>query len=107
MAQRARLKKCLLAVKRRRPRRVTGLRIHKRICMALQAKQVHVAHSEHVSIRASVGDMTRRAALDLYGLVFEHKRPLLIHVAGKTNCVLCRGRPHLLRAYSAVRIVTI
>jgi hypothetical protein len=107
MAQRARLKKCLLAVKRRRPRRVTGFRIHKRVRVALEAKQVHVAHPEHVSIRPSVRNMTGRATLDLYRLVFEHKRPLLIRVARETNCVLCRGGSHLLGANSAMRIVTI
>jgi hypothetical protein len=107
MAQRARLKKCLLAVKRRRPRRVTGFRIHKRICVALEAQQIHVAHAEHVSIRASMRNMTRRATLHLYGLMFEHKRTLLIRVARKTNRVLCRGGSDLLGPYRAVRIVTI
>jgi hypothetical protein len=94
-------------VKRRRPRRVTGFRIHKRICVALQAKQIHVAHPEHVSIRASVRNMTGRATLDLYRLVFEHKRSLLVDVARKTNRVLCGGGPHLLGTNGAVRIVTV
>lgn len=107
MAQRARLEKCLLAVERRRPGRVAGLPVHKRVRMALEAKQVHIAYTEHVSIRAAVRNMTGRATLDLYGLVFEHKRPLLIRVARKTNRVLCRGGSHLLGTDSAVRIVTI
>ena len=107
MAQRARLKEGLLAVKRRRSRRITGFRIHKRICVALQAKQVDVAHPEHVNIRAAMRNMTGRATLDLYGLVFEHKRPLLIGVARDTNCVLCWGGSHLLGTNGAVRIVTI
>jgi|HubBroStandDraft_5_1064220.scaffolds.fasta_scaffold18591_2 hypothetical protein len=107
MAQRARLKEGLLAVKRRRPRSVTGFRIHKGICVALQAKQVDVAHPEHVNIRAAMRNMTGRATLDLYGFVFEHKRPLLIGVARETNRVLCCGGSHLLGADGAVRIVTI
>ena len=75
--------------------------------MALQAKQVDVAHPEHVNIRAAMRNMTGRATLDLYGLVFEHKRPLLIGVARDTNCVLCWGGSHLLGTNGAVRIVTI
>ena len=94
-------------MKRRRPRRVTGFRIHKRICVALEAEQIDVAHAEHVSIRASMRNMTRRATLDLYGLVFEHKRPLLIGVARETNRVLRRRGSHLLGTNGAVRIVTI
>ena len=94
-------------MKRRCPRSVTGFRIHKRVRVALQAKQVDVAHSQHVNVRAAMRNMAGRAALDLYGLVFEHKRSLFVGMARKTNRVLCRGGSDLLGGNRAVRIVTI
>ncbi len=75
--------------------------------MALQAEQIHVAHSQHVHVRASMGDVAGRAALDLYGLVLKDVWPLLVRVARKANGILCRGGPHLLWSNGAVWIVTI
>ena len=90
MAQGARLEESLLAVKRRCARRSAGFPGGGRVGMALQAQQIDVAHSQHVRIGTSMGSMAGRAALDFYGLVLEHKRPLLVGVASEANRVLRR-----------------
>ena len=51
--------------------------------------------------------MTGLAAVNLYGLMLEYKRPLLVRVAREADRIL-RGRSaHLLRFHGAVRIVAI
>ena len=75
--------------------------------MALQAEQIDVAHSQHVHIRAGVGNMAGCATLDLYGLVLEYVGPLLVGVAGEANGILCSGSPHLLGPNGSVRIMAI
>ncbi len=75
--------------------------------MALQAEQIDVAHSQHVHIRASMGNMAGCAALDLYWLVLEHVWPLLVGVAGEANGILSGGSAHLLWPNGSVRIMAI
>jgi len=75
--------------------------------MALQAKQVDVAQSQHVWIWSTVRQMARLAALDLDGRMFVNKRSLLVRVALEADRILRRGCPHLLGFDCAVYVVAI
>ena len=75
--------------------------------MALQAEQVDVAQFQHVRIWPAVRQMARLASIDLYGLVLENKRPLLVRVALEADRVLCGGSPHLFGAHRAVHVMAI
>jgi len=75
--------------------------------VALQAKQVEVAQFQHVRIWPAVHHMTGLATINLYRLMFEYKRSLLVRVTREANRIL-RGRsPHLMGPHSPVRIVAV
>lgn len=103
MAQHARLEKARLVVERRRSWRPAeaGLRV------ALQAQQVYIAQLQHVRIRSAVHQMAGLAAVNLHGLMLEHKRPLLVCVAREADRVLRRRSAHLLGPHRAVHVVAI
>ncbi len=75
--------------------------------MALQTQQIDIANPQHVRIGSAVWNMAGRAAFDLDRLVFEDEWPLFIGMAGKTDRILCRRGPYLLRPASAVHIVAV
>jgi|ERR1700722_2138477 len=103
MAQHARLEKACLVVEGRRSRRPaeTGLGV------ALQAQQVYIAQLQHVRIRSAMHQVAGLAAVNLYGLVLEYKRPLLVRMACEADRIL-RGRgSHLLGPHCAVRIMAV
>jgi hypothetical protein len=75
--------------------------------VALQAEQVDVAQFQHMRIWAAVHQMAGLATIDLYRLVFEYKRSLLVGVALEADRILRRGSPHLMGPSSPVRIVTV
>lgn len=84
MTQHAGLEKAGLVVERRSSRR--SAKAGRR--MALQAEQVDVAQFQHMGIWSTVHQMAGLTSIDLYGLVLERKRPLLVRVALKANCIL-------------------
>ena len=103
VTQYARLEKARLVVERRssgRPAEAGG-------GVTLQAQQVDVAQFQHVGIRSTVHQMAGLAAVDLYWLVFEHKRPLLFRVTGEADHILCRRSPHLFRSHRPMHVVAI
>ena len=51
--------------------------------------------------------MAGLATIDLYRLVFEYKRSLLVRVALEADRILRRGSAHLMGPRSPVRIVTV
>lgn len=75
--------------------------------MALQAEQIDVAYSQHVSIRSSMRQVTGRASFDFHRLMLEHKWPLLVGMAGEANRILGRRRAYLLRSDRSVHIVAV
>ena len=103
MAQHARLEKARLVVEGRRSRRPAeaGLGV------ALQAQQVYVAQLQHVGIRSAMHQMAGLATVNLYRLVLEHKRPLLVCVAREAHRILRGRRPYLLGPHCAVRVVAV
>src|SRR5580704_14182287 len=103
MAEHARLEKARLVVERRRSRcpAKAGRRV------ALQAQQVHVAQLQHVRIGSAMHQVAGLAAVNLYRLVLEHKRPLLVRVALETHLILRGGSPHLPGLHRSMRIVAI
>ena len=103
VTQNARLEQARLVVERRSSRRSTKARRG----VALQTEQVDVAQFQHVRIWPAVHQMAGLATIDLYRLVFEYKRSLLVRVALETDRVLRRGSPHLMGPRSPVRIVTV
>ncbi len=103
VAQNARLEEARLIVEGGS----SGRPAEARRCVALQAKQVHVAQLEHVRIRSSVSQVTGLASIHFDRLVFEYEWPLLVGVTLEANSVLCGIRAHLLRFHSAVNIVAI
>ena len=48
-----------------------------------------------------------RAAFDFHRLMLEHKRPLLVGMAGEANRILRRRRPHLLWPHRSVQVVAV
>src|SRR6476660_1891633 len=54
---------------------------HDRKRMALQAQQVHLAHTEQAWIGGSMGHVARAAALCLNGNMLEHERSVFVSVA--------------------------
>ena len=103
MAQYARLEQARLVVERRGSRRATKTGR----CVALQAEQVDVAQFQHVGVRSTMGKMARLASINLYRLMFENERPLLVGVTLEADRILRRGSPHLMGPRSPVRIVTV
>src|SRR5271163_2786658 len=98
MTQHARLEKTRLVVKRRsswRPAKAGGR-------VALQAEQIDVTQFQHMGIWAAVHQMAGLAPIDLYRLVFEYKRSLLVRVALEADRILCGGGSHLLGPHCAV-----
>jgi len=77
-------------VKRRCSGRVAGFSIGSGIGMALQAKQIDVAHSQHVRIGASMGNVAGRAPFNFYRLMLEYEWPLRVGMAGEANRILRR-----------------
>ena len=60
-----------------------------------------------MGIRSTVYQMAGLAAVDLYWLVFEHKRALLLRVTGEADHILRRRSPHLLRSHRPMHVVAI
>src|SRR5271155_2609721 len=102
MAQRARLKERLLAVERGSPWRPSGFTPRSRAGVALQTQQIDIAHPQHVSVGATVGNMTGRAPFHFHRLMLEDEWSLLIRMARETDGILCRRGPNLLRPNRAV-----
>ena len=75
--------------------------------MTLQAQQVDVAKLQHVGIWPAVRQMAGLASIDLYGLVFENKRPLLVGVALEADRILRGGTTHLFGADRTVHVMAI
>lgn len=75
--------------------------------MAFQAQQVHLGALQQARIRRAMGQMASRAALDLNGCMFEHKRAGFVRVALEANQVLRPRRSQLAGLEAAMRIVTI
>jgi hypothetical protein len=75
--------------------------------VALQAQQVDVAQLQHVRIWSAVHQMAGLAPINLYRLMLEYKRSLLVRVAREANRVLSGRSPHLMGPDGAVRIVAI
>jgi len=75
--------------------------------VTLQAEQINIAHPQHVSIGATVGNVTGRAPLNFHRLMLEDERALLVGMAGETDGILCRRGPHLLWPNRAVDVVAV
>ena len=75
--------------------------------VALQAKQVDVAHFQHVRIGPAVRQMARLASINLDGSMLVHKRPLLVRVTLEADRILRGGSPHLFRLHRTVHVVAI
>jgi hypothetical protein len=103
VAQNARLEQARLVVERRSSWRSAKARRG----VALQAQQVDVAQFQHVRIWSAVHQMAGLATINLYRLVLEYKRSLLVRVAREANRVLSGRTPHLMGPHGAVRIVAI
>jgi len=103
VAKRACLEESILVVKARCPRSSAKTRL----CVTLQAEQIYVAHLQHVRIRATVSNMARLASLNLYRLVLEHIRPLLVGMALEADKILGGRGAYLLRFHRAVDVVTV
>ena len=78
-----------------------------RLRVALQAQQIYVAYLQHMGIGSTVGNVAGLASLDLYRLMFENERAFFVRMACKTNDVLRRRRPYLLRFYCAMHVVAV
>jgi hypothetical protein len=103
VAKRACLEESILVVKARRP----GSSAETRLCVALQAEQIYVAHLQHVRIRATMSAVAGLASLDLYRLVLEHIRPLLVGMALEADKILGGRGAHLLRFHRSVDVMTV
>lgn len=75
--------------------------------VALQAQQVHIAQLQHVRIWSAMHQVAGLASINLYRLVFEHKRALLVCVAREADRILRGGRPHLLGLHRAMHVVAV
>jgi hypothetical protein len=75
--------------------------------VALQAQQVDVAQFQHVRIWSAVHQMAGLAPINLYRLMLEYKRSLLVRVAREANRILSGRSPHLMGPHGAVRVVAV
>lgn len=103
VAKRACLEETILVVKARRP----GSSAETRLRVALQTEQIYVADLQHVRIRATVSNVARLASFDLYCLVLEHIRPLLVGMALEADKILSGRGTHLLGFHCAVDVMTV
>ena len=103
VAQRACLEKRILVMETGG----SGRSAKARLSVTLQAQQIYVAYLQHMGIGSSVRNVAGLASLDLYRLMFENKGAFFVGMACKTNDVLRRRRPYLLRFYCAMHIVAV
>ncbi len=100
MAHRARLILCCLVMRR-------TLRPLHRERVALQAQQVHLAHSQVTGIVRSVRRVTADAPFGFHRHVFVHKRSLFLGVAFHADCISRRDRSHLTDSGCAMYVVAV
>jgi hypothetical protein len=75
--------------------------------MALQAKNIDLAHPQQPWIRRTVRHVTTGAALGFYGQVLIHKGTFCVGMALEADLILGPTGPQLFRQKTAVRIVAV
>lgn len=103
MALRACLEISLLVVERRCIRGAAETRVR----VALEAKQVHIAHPEHVHICSAVGNMAGLTSFDFDRWVFKYEWPFLLRVTLEADRILRGGRLHLFGLHRAMRVMAV
>ena len=78
-----------------------------RICVALQAEQVDLAHAQVARIGRPMGRVATATALRLHRHMLIHERSLFVGMALDTNCVPTGHGPHLAERGRTVDVVAV
>ena len=75
--------------------------------VALQAKQIHLTHTQQARVGGAVRRVTRTATLRLDRNMFEHERALLVGMAFVTSGIAARKSLYLAQGRGPVDVVAV